>query len=480
MKNIRTRFAPAPTGMMHLGNIRTALLNFLYAKKNNGTFVLRIEDTDASRNFDPGAQIIMQDLAWLGIIHDEGPVVGGKTGPYFQSERLELYKNKHKDLEEKQSIYRCFCTEQELEKKRARQRALKLPPRYDRTCSTKTKNEITQLLKTKTPFIWRFKLDHKKSITISDIARGSITFDLNNFSDFPITRQDGSFTFMFANAIDDITMDITHIFRGEDHLSNSAGQAAIFIAFDKELPIYWHAPILCNSDGKKLSKRDFGFSLRDLKNAGYLPQAIINYLGIIGGSFIFDSAEQEIMSLDKLINTIDFDNIHTTGKITYDPVKLQWVNKQWICNIQEQKLAQLCRPLLEKEFENSKQIPDDKLTTLLSIAKTEMTTINDCVKLLHFFFVAPNININEINACIKEDNIAKIQNLIKNSLANISTEKSYVDSLKIEAKNKNIPIKELFWFLRLCMMGSTKGPGIHELIAMLGIEEAQKRIEKCL
>ncbi len=480
MKTIRTRFAPAPTGMMHLGNIRTALLNFLCAKQQNGAFVLRIEDTDASRNFDPGAKIIQQDLAWLEIMHDEGPEVGGNYGPYFQSKRLHIYEEKRKELETANHIYKCFCTQEELDKKRARQQALKQPPRYDRACMKKTDEEIETLVKNNTPFIWRFKLDHTKTITISDLARESISFDLSNFSDFPITRQDGSFTFMFANAIDDIMMDITHVFRGEDHLSNTAGQAAIFVAFDKILPTYWHAPILCNTDGKKLSKRDFGFSLRDLKDAGYLPQAIINYLGIIGGSLVFSSAEEEIMSLEQLTTTIDFDNINTTGKITYDPTKLQWVNKQWMCKILEQELAQLCRPLLEQNFESAKDLSNEKIIQLLSIIKTEMTTLNDCAELLSFYFNTPQISMNKINACIKEENIAKIQTLITNSLANISTEKSYVDVLKQEAKNNDIPIKELFWFLRLVLMGSTKGPGIHELIAMLGVDEAKKRIEKYL
>ena len=227
-KSVKVRFAPAPTGMMHLGNIRTALMNYLYARAHNGTFVLRIEDTDPERNFDPGGVIIRDDLAWLGITYDEGPGVGGPNGPYLQSERGDLYEGVRKQLEEKGEIYRCFCTTEELDKKRDRQRALHLPPRYDRTCANLSTEEIQRHLSEGTAFVWRLRLNHDKVITITDLARGTISFELKNFSDFPITRQDGTCTFMFANFVDDMLMGITHVLRGEDHLTNTAGQAALF------------------------------------------------------------------------------------------------------------------------------------------------------------------------------------------------------------------------------------------------------------
>src|SRR5579863_4599044 len=260
MQKVRVRFAPSPTGMMHLGNVRAALINFLFAHQKKGTFVLRIEDTDAQRMLDPEAKKIIEDLAWLGLTYDEGPHVGGPYAPYFQSERMNLYQEKLHLLKEKNLIYRCFCSEEELAKRRDRQQALKLPPRYDRTCLALSEKEINHLLDNNTLFIWRFKLDHQRSVTITDLAHGETTFKLSNFSDFAITRQDGSFTFIFANFVDDLLMKITHIFRGEDHLSNTANQAALFAAAGAPLPIYWHLPILCNLEGKKLSKRDFGFS----------------------------------------------------------------------------------------------------------------------------------------------------------------------------------------------------------------------------
>ena len=299
--HVRVRFAPSPTGFMHLGNVRAALVNYLFARQKNGTFILRIEDTDQQRNVDPEGRQIIADLNWLNLTYQEGPLVGGPYAPYYQSERTPLYQE-HLELLKKQArVYRCFCTAEELEKKRQRQLALKMPPRYDRACLKLSAQEIEKNLAEHKPFIWRFKLSDQ-IIQVTDLARGTITYDLKHFSDFPLTRQDGSFTFIFANFVDDLTMKISHIFRGEDHLSNTGVQAALYEAFSAPLPLFWHLPIMSNAEGKKLSKRDFGFSLNDLRTAGFLPEAIDNYLAIIGGG----TFTQEIMSLEELAKNLDF------------------------------------------------------------------------------------------------------------------------------------------------------------------------------
>ncbi|MGB8367429.1 MAG: glutamate--tRNA ligase [Candidatus Babeliales bacterium] len=474
-KKVRVRFAPAPTGTMHLGNIRTALINFIFAHQKNGTFILRIEDTDPERNFDPGGAAIIEDLKWLDLMYDEGPGIGGPYAPYLQSERTVLYEEKLKSLQQKNLVYRCFCTQEELEKKRQRQRALKLPPRYDRTCLALTKEEIDHLLTQKKLFIWRFKLDHHQAIEITDLAHGIIRFELNNFSDFPLTRQNGSFTYLFANFVDDMTMHITHVFRGEDHLSNTAVQAALFYAFNIPLPIYWHMPILCNTDGKKLSKRDFGFSLQDLKEAGFTSDAINNYLAIIGGSF-----EKEIMSLATMIKTFNFDHLHTTGHITYDVEKLKWVNRKWIAQYKPEELLQQCRPLLDAVYPLAQKINDQKLSDLLQIIKTDMTTLNDCIILLAFYFTKPSLSSGDITACISKENIAPIAHIIKDNFSFLSDGTTFANKLKQTAKKENVPLKELFWFVRLALMGTTKGPGIHELVSMLGTQEATQRIKHAL
>lgn len=477
MQKVRVRFAPSPTGMMHLGNVRAALINFLFATQKQGTFILRIEDTDAQRMFDPEAQKIIEDLQWLGLTYDEGPHVGGPYAPYYQSARTHLYQEQLAIFAEKNLIYRCFCTEQELEKTRLRQQALKLPPRYARTCLALKQAEIDRLLAEKVPYIWRFKCDHSQSLTITDLAYGTISFSMSNFSDFAITRQDGSFTFIFANFVDDLLMDITHIFRGADHLSNTANQAALFHAINAQLPLYWHLPILVNIEGKKLSKRDFGFSLRDLKDAGFLPEAVGNYVSIIGGSF-----KKEIMSLRELADVFNFNSIHASSHITYDVEKLKWVNKQWINRYEPEQLTMQCQPLLEAAYgDKAKNIDQTTLTNIVQTIKSDLTTTNDIVHALEFYFIEPQLMRADIEACIPStayDAIKAVINEHKNLLTTNSAE--FATKIKLAAHTIHLPLKELFWFLRLAMMGKTNGPGIHELIHMLGGKCALIRIEKAL
>jgi nondiscriminating glutamyl-tRNA synthetase len=479
MTKVRVRFAPSPTGMMHLGNVRTALINFLFARQKEGVFVLRIEDTDAQRMLDPEAKKILEDLTWLGFSYDEGPIVGGQHAPYFQSERISLYEQKRILFEQKNLIYRCFCTEEELTKKRDRQIALKLPPRYDRTCLALSPQEVTKLIENNTPFIWRFKLDHSKSVSINDLAHGTTTFELKNFSDFTIARQDGSFTFIFANFVDDWMMNISHVFRGEDHLSNTANQAALFEALSLPLPTYWHMPILCNTEGKKLSKRDFGFSLRDLKDAGFLPEAIANYVGTIGGSF-----KTEIMSLEELTHAFNFDAISSAGRITYDLEKLKWFNKSWINRYDAQKLTNLCRPILENAYPSdcysTRNVTDQKLTELLQIIKPELTTLNDCVDILKFYFEEPSVTKTDIAAFIPATSHYLIKTIINDSFESLDNPLEFATRTKNAAKEKQLPLKELFWFLRLAIIGKVHGPGIHELIEMIGEHEARQRIDNAL
>jgi len=474
-KNIRLRFAPSPTGMMHLGNVRTALMNYLFAKQKNGTFVLRIEDTDPERNFDPEAKKIIEDLHWLGLNYNEGPVVGGPYKPYFQSQRAEIYTQNLKKLIENKKVYRCFCTTEELDKKRQRQIALKKPPRYDRACAKLTKQEIQQKLDANIPFIWRMKLDHDSSVAIQDITHGKIVFELKNFSDFPLTRQNGTFTFMFSNFVDDMVMKMTHVVRGEDHLSNTAGQAALYEAFGMQIPVYWHMPILCNIDGKKLSKRDFGFAIRDLKNSGYLPEAICNYLAILGASF-----EDEIMSIDELIKKLDFEHSHAKGQIKYDVQKLNWVNHKWITQYDNNKLANLCLEFLIQEYPEAKNIEKEKFTHMIEILKPGLITLNDIKRELRFFFEPPKVKKLDLLAFQDQEILGKIKISLETHMKLLESPQNFVKALKQDCKNQGIKIRDMFCVIRTGLMGSSKGPGVGELIDILGTQETKKRLESLL
>jgi glutamyl-tRNA synthetase len=383
----RLRFAPSPTGMMHIGNVRSALMNFLFAKQKKGTFVLRIEDTDQARNFDPQATHIIEDLTWLGLTYDEGPIVGGPYAPYFQSERANLYDNALNELKQQNLVYPCFCTAEELERRRARQIALKKPPRYDRACLTLSAGEVAAKIAAQTPYILRFNIDQTKRTTIKDLAHGEITFEMKNFSDFPLTRSDGSSTFIFANFVDDLLMKISTVVRGEDHLTNTACQAMLYEAFNAPLPIFWHLPIVCSVEGKKLSKRDFGSSLRDLKDAGFLPEAIVNYLAIIGGG----AFKEEIMSLDELAQALNFDHMHSTGHIKYDVEKLKWMNNKWINRLSADELTKHCMPFLLAAYPRIAAMDQAQLSSILQLLKTDFHTTKDSVQAIQFYFEKPTV-----------------------------------------------------------------------------------------
>ena len=467
MKNVRTRFAPSPTGVMHIGNIRVALLNYLFAKKQHGTFVLRIEDTDQKRDFDPGAVNIQKHLSLLGLNCSEGPVVGGPYAPYFQSQRQDVYQKNLDILIKSNVAYRCFCTSEELDTKRQRQIALKKPPRYDGTCVNLSDEIIQKNLQDKKKFVWRVKIDAAQQISFVDLARGILTFDLKNFSDFPVTRDDGSFTFVFANCIDDFEMKISHVFRGEDHLTNTVSQVVLLKAFNKPVSIFLHLPIVCNKEGKKLSKRDRGFSLEDLINSGFLPEAICNYLGILGGSF-----DKEILSLQELVDAYSFEKLHATSQLRYDLDKLTWVNHKWISQYDIVKLTDLCKPILQKVYDLSK-ISDATLQILIQSIRTDMQTLNDCVTLLKFYFEKPLVTEEQLSKIISEEKILLLQNIFSVHHESWSDFSTHISSC---AKSCGITSKELYSSIRLLLTGSPIGLQIKDLFDGLGPTEFFDRL----
>jgi len=473
--SVRVRFAPSPTGFMHLGNVRAALMNFLFARQKQGTFILRIEDTDAQRDASQYGTQIFEDLAWLGFSYDEGPDKGGPHAPYRQSERTDIYEKHLHILEEKKSVYRCFCTTEELEKKRQRQIALKLPPRYDRTCCALTDAQINERLAAHVPFIWRFKLDETKSSNFYDMAKQNMSFELKNFSDFSLTRQDGSFTFMFANFVDDLTMNITHVFRGEDHLTNTAGQVALYQEFNAQIPVFWHLPIMINHEGKKLSKRDFGFSLTDLKKAGFVHEAISNYLAIISGSF-----SQEIMSIEQLIAQVNFDAVASTGQVRYDVEKLRWINHHWLMSYQPSVLASLCADMLREAYPAVTDLSHEKLTFLISHIREELVTLRDSVSALKFIFEEPSVSPEILEAYKLSEFKSFFETELMPLSSQISDTSEYVTQVQKKSRERGYKLKDIFTLYRLALTGKTEGPGIKELLTMLGHEEAHKRLKRLI
>jgi nondiscriminating glutamyl-tRNA synthetase len=465
---VRVRFAPSPTGLMHLGNVRTAVLNYLFALKYQGTLVLRIEDTDAERNFDVGAKQILADLEWLNLKFSEGP--------YFQSQRASYYQTALEQLIQKKLVYRCFCSNLELERKRELQIAMHLAPRYDRACAILTTEQIQVKLNQAEKFIWRFAVDPNQQTKFYDLAKGDLEFELKNFSDFPITRQDESFTFIFANLVDDILMRISHVLRGDDHLTNTVSQILLYQAFEKPVPTFWHLPLICNLDGKKLSKRDFGFSLGDLQKAGFLPEAINNYLGIIGATFT-----EEILSLTELSQALDFEHIHSAGQIKYDVKKLEWVNHKWINKLTPEELVPLCRPFLEtaypEKFTNDSK--DTQLVKLIKLVHTDLVTLAEIVPQTKFYFCEPDYNFIRQNLSPEVKQLIQEFLLAQNNLNNYTPEQ-LLNCLKTQANQAQIPAKIFFPALRLSLTGQPAGLHIVDLIDTLGLDETQKRLQQAI
>ncbi len=464
MNAVRTRFAPSPTGIMHIGNVRAALMNYLFAQQHQGTFILRIEDTDQQRNITDGTTFIVQHLAWLGLTPQEGPQTGGPCAPYFQSKRASLYQQYLQKLQQQQLAYPCFCTPEELEMRRNRQIAMKKAPRYEGTCTKLTEIQISEKIDAKTPFIWRMKVNANQKVSFKDMARGVLTFDLQHFSDFPLTREDGTFTFIFANCVDDCEMKISHVFRGEEHLSNTVSQTVLYQAFQHELPVFWHLPILFNQEGKKLSKRDKGFSLDDVQQQGYLPEAMCNYLGTLGASF-----QQEIMSLQELAQTYNFDHINPSSQIKYDTEKLKWINHKWIASYDLTKLAQLCKPFLAKEY-NLENLSDQTLTILIKSIQTDMQTLTQAPQLLKFYFVRPTIDLQAYADIADSQTFTTIKTILSKNSIHDQWE-PFIAKVKEDSRAANIADKTLFCAIRIFMTGHPKGMQLQDLFMCLGSKE---------
>ena len=477
MKNrIRVRFAPSPTGLLHLGNIRIALMNYLLAQKYNGKFVLRIEDTDAERNDYETVAKIISNLKWLRLSYDEGPDAAGGYGPYMQSERSKIYQEFLDQLAVSQKIYRCFCTSEILERKRAEQVAAGNPPRYDRTCMSLSGDKIKQKLVAGRPFVWRFKINQDQVLDIQTISGKPYRFEMKNFSDFTLTRSDGSYTFIFTNFVDDWKMGITHVIRGEDHLSNTAMQAALFDAFAVQPPVFCHLPMICDSDGKKLSKRDSGFSIDDLKSEGFLPQAICNYLAIIGTSF-----DQEVQDLNQLAASVNFDAVSRSGAIRYDQDKLTWLNHKWINRLPLHEVLHQFRIFLAAADKDDAKNPlkiakNEKLISLLDKIRSAIKTLADIGPTLSFCFAEPKTSRDEVESKFGKEQTNKIIDLLKDLLAKTDNPAVAASQLKVQTAAADLTTKDVMSTLRYILTGNWRGPSIKDILEMLEIRQVCARI----
>lgn len=486
-KPIRVRFAPSPTGPLHIGGSRTALFNYLFIKKNNGKFVLRIEDTDTQRSEQKWTDEIIQELKWLGIEWNEGPDVGGEFGPYKQSQRLDIYEKYLKQLLDEKKAYYCFCTETELEDKRQQQMSRGLAPKYDGTCLHLSPEIVQKNLKENKSCVIRFKVENKK-VKFSDLIRGEIEFDSGLLGDIVIAKNLKAPLYHFAVVVDDYLMQISHIIRGEEHLPNTPRQILLQEALSFDKPEYAHLPLMLNTDRSKMSKRQGDVALSDYHKNGYLPEALINFMALLGWN---PGTEKEVFTLAQLIKEFSIEKVQKAGAV-FDMQKLDYLNGLYIREKSIEKLTELCTPYLkEAGLLVQGQISQNKLQEIVEVSKTRMKKLSEITIFSDFFFPDKLIfdkdllqwnkagdsatkdsllYSEKIISGIKEWNQKTIEAELSLGAEKFNTEKGYPE------KNKGA----LLWPLRAALSGKKTSPSPFEIAYILGKEKTLKRIEDAI
>ncbi len=472
-EEIRTRLAPSPTGSLHIGTAHTALFNWLFARSKQGKFILRIEDTDKERSKDEYIDDITDGLIWLGLSWDEGPERGDGYGPYRQSQRSEIYKKYAQELLGKKKAYYCYCTPEELEKEREEQSRAKKAPKYSGRCSNLTEDQIEKFkAEGRKPAI-RFKIESKK-IKFKDLIKGNVEFDTSLFGDFIIMKSDGTPAFMFCGAIDDFLMKISHVIRGEDHLSNTPRQILLGEALNFTIPEYGHLPLILNPDRTKLSKRKNPTSLtQDFMKKGYLPEAMINFLVLMG--WAADSGK-EFWALQELINEFSFKNVGTSPSV-FDQKKLDFLNGYYIRKMSMGDLAKMASDFLGK---NEITKDGNKFMVALSLVQERLKNLSEIPEQTEFIFKQPSSYQDIIVP--KGSTPEKTKNALEESLKYLEEENDFGrDSLeqllRAVATKNSLSAGEVLWPIRVALTGKTASPGAFEVLEALGKEESLNRIK---
>lgn len=469
MSTVRVRFAPSPTGHIHVGNVRTALFNYLFAKKSSGVFILRIEDTDIARSNLENENIIYEDMKWLGLSWDEGPSAGGHFGPYRQTERFDIYKNYINQMLENGFAYYCFCSKEELDTQRELSTQSGKNPIYNGKCRDITLEEAKKRIANGEKPSIRFRVN-KDSVHVSDILKGEIDFPTDTFGDFIIVRPDGVPVYNFVVVIDDALMKITHVIRGDDHLNNTPKQILIYDALGFELPIFVHIPMILGPDHSKLSKRHGDTSVNEFKTKGYLPEALFNYLSLLGWSH---PEEKEILSNDELSSSFSLERISKSAAV-FDFEKLKWMNGQYIREKGPDELYKLCIPhLCLKENHNVEWLKD-----VIFSVKDKMTLLADVRDMTDVYFNLHEIDEQAFQLLNLETSIP-VLNSYKGKIGQYEILDSNIyHNITKEIQNETgAKGKALYMVLRIGITGSRIGPDMDKLACLISVKEQIKRID---
>ena len=476
MEKIRTRFAPSPTGRMHVGNLRTALYTYLIAKHEGGDFILRIEDTDQERHVEGAEGIIYRTLEKTGLIHDEGPDKDGGYGPYVQSERQKagIYMEYAKKLVEKGEAYYCFCTQERLNslKKTVNGEEIMV---YDKHCLHLTKEEVEANLKAGKPFVIRQNNPKEGTTTFHDEIYGDITVDNAELDDMVLIKSDGYPTYNFANVVDDHLMKITHVVRGNEYLSSSPKYNRLYDAFGWKVPVYVHCPTITNEEHKKLSKRSGHSSFEDLLEQGFLTEAIVNFVALLGWS---PTDNQEFFTLEELVKAFDYHNMSKSPAV-FDMTKLRWMNGEYIKKMDDEKFFELAKPYLEAAIKK----PLD-LKKIAGMVKTRIETLCDIADQVDFFEEMPEYSadmyVHKKMKTTKENSLETL----KEVLPILEEQDDFSNDALFEALSKYVADKGVktgfvMWPIRTAVSGKQMTPaGATEIMEIIGKEESLTRIRK--
>lgn len=473
--SVRVRIAPSPTGTLHVGTARSALFNYLFARQQNGVFVVRIEDTDAARSTNAYEESILADLAWLGLTWDEGPDIGGPYAPYRQSERSTLYQTHIRTLLETNAAYPCTCTKEELATVRARQDRDKLPPRYDGTCRDLTAQERAE--REGKPYVVRFRTPPHRTLTFDDAIRGSVTFTTDDLDDFVIAQDDGRRAlYNFAVVVDDALMKISHVIRGEDHISNTPKQLLLAEAMGFTTPVFAHMPLILDMNRAKLSKRAGPVSVGEYRSEGLLPHAVLNYLALLGWN---PKSTEEVFTLNQLVQRFSLSQVHRGGAV-FDRERMNWLNGKYVRMLPLPVLDQFALPFYPPQ---ASLHPPEYRHAVLDLVRSRVRLLSQLPEMTTYFFTEElglDPSIIPWKHQPPEDAVAVLAS-VANTLQDVGETEFTVDRIRavlegvvVQMGKKN---GDVFWPVRVALTARTQSPGPIEVAAVLGKERTIARLQ---
>lgn len=477
-EDVRVRFAPSPTGAPHIGNLRTALFNWLWARHTGGKFILRVEDTDQAREVENGLELIMQSLQFLGLDLDEGPDIGGAYGPYHQSERLELYHQYAEELLAKGAAYYCYCTPEELEQRRKEQQARGEPSRYDRRCRWLTPEQRTEREREGRPRVIRLAVPLTGETTLHDFIHGDITIENKNVDDQVLIKSDGFPTYHMAVVVDDHLMKITHVMRGDDWIPSFPKHILLYQAFGWEPPLHGHVPNVLGPDKKKLSKRHGATSVTQFRDAGYLPEAVLNFLALLGWSY---DDRTELFARNQLIELFSLEHIGNSPAV-FDSTKLDWMNGHYIRTLDLEDLTDRLMPFLERRGLH----PDRAMVrAIVPLVQDRLKRLDEIVERTDFFFqdtleYDPKLLIGQKLNAAESLQALRTAGEVLSGLVSFDDEAQMEFELRAAAERLGLKPAQFLGILRVAVTGKTITPPLVGTIQILGRERTMQRIQQAL